>query len=74
MSSVRVASIFPFWRYAVGPGSSCAIAIPCYTRKGADTLFNEIITTLPWASAFIYKRTWRGLVVVCAHYPQEWPK
>ena len=68
---VRVADITPFWRYAVGPTSQHSPAIPYWTLKGAEAFFKEVKRDLPWCGACIYKRTWRGLVTVREHRPNE---
>ena len=61
---VRVASILPFWRYAVGPTSELSPAILFFTRKAADVCFEDMVRKISWAGARIYRRTRRGLVVV----------
>ena len=69
--SVRVASIIPFWRWAVGPTSHNSPAIPCFTFKAAVKLFSEVRRELPWAGVILYKRTWRGLVTVIQYDPMR---
>jgi hypothetical protein len=66
---VRVATIMPFFRYAVGPTSQHSPAIPHFTRKGAEACFAEVVRELPWAGAIMYRRTWRGLVTVREYRP-----
>lgn len=67
---VRVASIIPFWRYAVGPTSQNCPAIPYWTLKGAEKFFAEVKRHLPSCGARIYKRTRRGLVTVREYRPK----
>ena len=66
---VRVAAIMPFFRYAVGPDSQHSPAIPYFTRKGAEALFDEVKRELPWCGAIMYRRTLRGLVTVREYRP-----
>ena len=61
---VRVASIMPWFRYAVGPISQHSPAVPFFTRKGADATFEHFVRQLPWCGCRLYKRTWRGMLVV----------
>ena len=61
---VKVANILPWFRYAVGPISQHSPAVPFFTRKGADATFEHFVRHLPWCGCRLYKRTWRGLLVV----------
>lgn len=54
--TVLVASIAPFWRYAVGPTSAHSPAIPFYRLNSAKTFFEETKRELPWAGVALYKR------------------
>jgi hypothetical protein len=56
---VRVASIAPFWRYAVGPTAAHSPAVPYYRFASAVAFFEEAKRELPWAGVVLYKR--RGL-------------
>ena len=66
MSEVLVASITPFWRYAVGPmDQPLTPAIPYWHRAEAEEFFSYVRRELPWAGVVIYRRRWlRGIEVV----------
>jgi hypothetical protein len=66
---VRVATIMPFFRYAVGPTSQHSPAIPYFTRKGAEAFFEDVVRELPWCGAVMYRRTLRGMVTVREYRP-----
>ena len=69
---VNVASIIPFWRYAVGPTSERTPAIPCYTLKAATKLFKEARRELPWAGVILYRRKgWGGIVRLWEYRPDK---
>jgi len=53
---VRVVSVIPFWRYAVGPTSAHSPAIPFYRFASAAACFEEFKRDLPWAGVLLYKR------------------
>ncbi len=59
---VRVASIIPFWRYAVGPASDHSPAIPFYRLKSAVAFFQETKRELPWSKVVLYRRRgWKSI-------------
>jgi len=65
MSEIRVISLCPFFRYAVGPANLRNPAIPFYTLKEAKKFFVEATEMIPWESAVLYKRRWfKGLEVI----------
>lgn len=65
MSEIRVISICPFFRYAVGPANLRNPAIPYYTLKEAKKFFVEVTEEIPWESTVLYKRRWfKGLEVI----------
>lgn len=59
LENVGVLAVAPFWRYAVGPTSGHAPAIPYYRLTAARAFFDEAKRELPWAGVILYKR--RGL-------------
>lgn len=69
MNTVRVLSLLPLWRYAVGPSSLRSPAIPFYRRVSANALFEAAVRDLPFSGCVIYKRTFKGLVVVREYTP-----
>lgn len=57
----NIATIAPFWRYAVCPSQNSIPGIPFYTLKGATKFFNETSNYLPWFDCYLLKRRWRGV-------------
>lgn len=71
---VRVADILPFWRYAVGPASGSAPAVPFYRLASAGDFFEETKRHLPWAGVVLYKRGWfRAIDELRVYKPQDVP-
>jgi len=70
---VRVFSLSPFWRYAVGPtNTERSPAIPYYTLKSAQHFFNEAKKALPWAGVVMYKRVWfKGVETIQEYIPTD---
>ena len=69
MNAIYVLSLLPLWRYAVGPSSGRSPAIPFYRRHSADAFFDKAVRDLPFSGCRIYKRTFKGLVVVREYTP-----
>lgn len=57
--TVSVASVLPFWRYAVGPTSQHSPAVPFWSQVEAKAFFREAARAMPFAAVSLYKR--RGL-------------
>ena len=68
--NVNVASVTPFWRYAVGPTSQHSPAVPFWSKSEALLFFIETQRTLPWAGSELYKRKgWRGIETISRYVP-----
>jgi hypothetical protein len=67
--TVAVMELLPFWRYAVGPSSQSAPAIPFYRRTEAQAFFEQARRDLPWSGCRLYQRTWRGVVTIEEYKP-----
>lgn len=65
---VNVGAIAPFFRYAVGPTSAHSPAIPTYTLKGAEKLYEEFKRELPWAGVILFKRIGWGTLAAVREY------
>ncbi len=60
-----VASIAPFWRFAVVPErqDTYTPGIPFYRYAAAKAFFEEARTALPWASVYLIRKPWYGKAV-----------
>jgi hypothetical protein len=76
--NVSVASIIPFWKYAVGPSSQHSPAIPFWLKTSAETFFQLVQKELPWSEVVMYKRRgWRGIEKIKRSTPkptEKWHK
>ncbi len=68
MSTVTIADIAPFFRYAVGPSSGFCAAIPFYRQKEAEEFFECVKRELPWSGARLYRRRFFGGIETIAEY------
>lgn len=55
-----VASIAPFWRFAVVPETPGIPGIPFYRYAAAKEFFDEARTSLPWAGVYLIRKAWYG--------------
>jgi hypothetical protein len=63
-TSFFIASILPFWRYAVCPQSNDLPGIPFYRLKSAEKFFRETKEEIPWFPCYLVKRHWNNKVEV----------
>jgi len=57
MNEFRIATIFPFWRFAVCPTSNHSPGIPFFSEAEARAFFEETKRVLPWAGSVLVRRT-----------------
>jgi hypothetical protein len=68
--TIRVLSVFPFFRYAVGSTSGRSICLTYYRIKAARAFFDEARRDLPMCGVAIYRRHFfGGLEVIEEHIP-----
>lgn len=75
----RVASIQPFWRYAVVPESNEVPGLPFLTLTGAMRLYAESMKAVPWSRFWLIKRVWSWtswlphseVTVLLEHWPED---
>jgi len=56
MNEIRIASISPFWRFAVVPSSNHSPGVAFWCESDARDFFNEMKMVLPWAGCVLVRR------------------
>lgn len=70
--TVTVASVIPFWRYAVCPTNKCAPGVPFYRLTSVLAFFEETRRHLPWAGVQLVRRRFlRGVDLYVEFIPKE---